>query len=437
MKRIARIVLIGSIGLAMLSVAHSASPQNTISDAWKNCQSSDPDKRLAGCTKIIESKGFGSASRLSDALDGRCWAYHVKSQYDLAITDCKASLAIRPSYSYAFNNLGTAYLGLKDYANALAAFNRAIELKPTFVHSRLNRARTFAALGRDNDAKREYQSVLTLEPTNGEARDALKTESTAEARPPPSLATPEGQAFPHPAIANPLGRRVALVIGNSNYQWAGRLRNPARDAASIASELQRVGFQKVLLKNDLTRGELDGVLRQFSRETDGADWAVIYYAGHGLEMSGINYLIPVDAKIESDRDVEFETIPMGRAMASVEGAKRLRLIVLDACRNNPFLSQMRRTGVARSIGRGLAPIEPEAGSLVVYAAKHGETAADGDDVNSPFAAALTKRISTPGIEVRRLFDLVRDDVLASTNRRQQPFSYGSLSGSEDFYFVAK
>jgi uncharacterized caspase-like protein len=98
---------------------------------------------------------------------------------------------------------------------------------------------------------------------------------------------------------------------------------------------------------------------------------------------------------------------------------------------------MRRTGVSRSVGRGLAPIEPEAGSLVVYAAKHGETALDGDNGNSPFAAALTKRLSTPGVEVRRLFDLVRDDVLASTNRRQQPFSYGSLPGSEDFYFVAK
>jgi uncharacterized caspase-like protein len=325
---------------------------------------------------------------------------------------------------------------MKDYTNALAAFNRAIELKPTFVYSRLNRARTFAALGRDGDAKQEYQNVLTIEPTNGEARDALKTDSTAETRPSANVATSESQ-MPHPAIINPPGRRVALVIGNSNYQWVGRLRNPARDAASIANELRRVGFQQVLLKNDLTRSELDGVLRQFSRQTEGADWAVIYYAGHGLEMSGINYLIPVDAKIESDRDVEFETVSMGRAMASVEGAKRLRLIVLDACRNNPFLSQMRRTGVARSIGRGLALIEPEAGSLVVYAAKHGETAADGDDLNSPFAAALAKRISTPGIEVRRLFDLVRDDVLASTNRRQQPFSYGSLSGSEDFYFVVK
>jgi uncharacterized caspase-like protein len=106
-------------------------------------------------------------------------------------------------------------------------------------------------------------------------------------------------------------------------------------------------------------------------------------------------------------------------------------------RDNPFISQQQRSAASRSIGRGLAPAEPEPGTLVVYAAKHGETALDGDGLNSPFASSLVKRMSTRGLEVRRLFVFVRDDVLAITDRRQQPFSYGSLPGNEDFFFIPK
>jgi uncharacterized caspase-like protein len=149
----------------------------------------------------------------------------------------------------------------------------------------------------------------------------------------------------------------------------------------------------------------------------------------------MNYLIPIDAKLAIDRDVQFETAPLDQVLAAVEGAKRLRMVLLDACCDNPFMNQMRRSVASRSIGRGLASVEPDAGTLVVYAAKHGEIALDGDDANSPFAAAFIKRIPTPGLEVRRLFDYVRDDVMAATQRRQQPFSYGSLPGSEDFYFT--
>src|SRR5262249_54890614 len=151
-------------------------------------------------------------------------------------------------------------------------------------------------------------------------------------------------------------------------------------------------------------------------------WAVIYFAGHGVEMDGVNYLIPVDASLITDRDVTFEAVPLGQVLAAVDGAKKLHLVVLDACRNNPFLSQMRRTVAFRSIGRGLGKVEPEAGTLVVYAAKHGELALDGDGHNSPFVTALVDRITTPGLEIRRLFDLIRDDVIAATNRKQHPFS---------------
>ena len=233
------------------------------------------------------------------------------------------------------------------------------------------------------------------------------------------------------------GNRIALVIGNSAYKNVPALANPTRDADTIASSLRAVGFKTVQLRSDLTRETLTDALQSFAAEADKADWAVVYFAGHGLEVNGTNYLIPVDARLAVDRDVEFEAVPLDRVMSAVSGAKRLRLVLLDACRDNPFANQMRRSVATRSIGRGLTNVEPEAGTLVVYAAKHGQVALDGDGGNSPFVTALTKRMNTPGLEVRRLFDHVRDDVLEMTNRAQQPFSYGSLPGSEDYYFRAE
>jgi uncharacterized caspase-like protein len=177
-------------------------------------------------------------------------------------------------------------------------------------------------------------------------------------------------------------------------------------------------------------------LRSFSALAEGADWAVVYFAGHGIEVGGVNYLIPVDAKLTNDRDVQFEAISLDQIMTTVEGARKIKVVILDACRDNPFAAQMRRTVATRSIGRGLSRVEPEGASLVVYAAKHGQTALDGAGSNSPFADALTKRIAAPGIEISKLFRLVRDDVLEATAGRQEPFTYGSLPGREDFYFVA-
>jgi uncharacterized caspase-like protein len=134
-----------------------------------------------------------------------------------------------------------------------------------------------------------------------------------------------------------------------------------------------------------------------------------------------------------DRDIDLEAVDIGKVLGAIEGAKKLRLVLLDACRDNPFLRQMKRSVATRSLSQGLARVEPEAGTLIVYAAKHGEIALDGDGQNSPFAAAVLRRIQTPDLEVRRLFDVVRDDVMSATKKRQQPYSYGSLPGSENFF----
>lgn len=135
----------------------AALAQGNPQTAWKSCQSSDADERLQGCTAVINASGFGSQTKLAEALDGRCWAYHVKEQFTRAIEDCKASIRIRPRYAYAYNNLGTAHAGLGDYQEAIAAFNAALELKPDFFWSRYNRAKAFAAIGDLDKAVSDYE----------------------------------------------------------------------------------------------------------------------------------------------------------------------------------------------------------------------------------------------------------------------------------------
>jgi uncharacterized caspase-like protein len=189
---------------------------------------------------------------------------------------------------------------------------------------------------------------------------------------------------------------------------------------------------------DLDRVGMAKALQSFRAKAASADWALIYFAGHGIEINHVNYLIPVDAKLADSGDIELETISHEAMQNAIGGAKALRIIILDACRNNPWKASMRQTVALRgSLERGLAaPPEAEPGPLVVYSAKEGQTAVDGDSVNSPFARTFVNQLKVPGRDVRRLFDFVRDDVLAATIKRQQPYTYGSLPSRRHFFFVA-
>jgi uncharacterized caspase-like protein len=174
-------------------------------------------------------------------------------------------------------------------------------------------------------------------------------------------------------------RRVALVIGNSAYKSVPRLANPANDATLVGGMFRKAGFDSVDVRLDLNVGEMRKALREFGGKARDAEVAVIYYAGHGIELDGTNYLIPTDATLETDSDVLDETLPLDRAMFAVEPAKQLRLIILDACRDNPFAKTMKRTIASRAIGRGLAKIEPTSpNTMIAFAAKAGSTASDGD-----------------------------------------------------------
>jgi uncharacterized caspase-like protein len=226
-------------------------------------------------------------------------------------------------------------------------------------------------------------------------------------------------------------KRVALVIGNSAYKNVPRLSNPANDAALVGDMFRKAGFDFVDIRTDLSAVETRKALREFGGRARDAAVAVVYYAGHGIELDGTNYLVPTDARLETDTDVYDEAFPLDRLLVAIEPARQLRLVILDACRDNPFANKMKRTLASRGIGRGLAKVEPtNPNTMIAFAAKAGSTASDGDARNSPFAAALVERLPTPGLDLRKAFGFVRDDVLKTTGYQQEPYVYGSLGGDD-------
>ena len=214
-----------------------------------------------------------------------------------------------------------------------------------------------------------------------------------------TLATAAAGLMPTGAAAE--GRRVALVIGNGAYRNVPTLLNPPNDA----------GF------DEMRRG-----LIALGRDAAGADMATVYFAGHGMEINGENWLIPIDAELKRDTDAANEAISLQSVMLQVSNTTSLGLVILDACRNNPFAARMNRTLATRGTPTGgLGRIEPVGNVLVAYAARDGTTALDGDTRNSPFAAALLRNIETPGVEVTFMFRNVRDEVMEATRNEQQPF----------------
>jgi tetratricopeptide (TPR) repeat protein len=399
----------------------------------------DTDRAIADYTEVIRlDPGYAMAYY------NRGNAYSNKGHTDRAIADYTASIRLDPKYANAYFNRGNGYGSKNDTARAIADYTEVIRLDPTYANAYLNRGLAYDKLADFARARSDFNAMLGLgSKASRWAQDRARERLAVMPSSQPAAAQPEktGVATAIATLAAPTSngdRRVALVIGNSAYENVAALPNPGRDASLVADVLQRTGFESVTLLTDLRKDALVSTLRDFAVRAETADWAVVYFAGHGMEVGGINYLIPTDARVAADRDIGFEAVPLEQVLNAAERARKLRLVILDACRDNPFANQMKRTltVASRSVSRGLAAIEPEAGTLVVYAAKDGETALDGDGTNSPFASAFVKNLPTPGLEVRRLFDFVRDDVMEATGRRQKPFSYGSISGRQDFYFVA-
>ena len=269
--------------------------------------------------------------------------------------------------------------------------------------------------------KRRFPGGVFEELANN--RIAALTAADPPRRPRPLAPAIEPEPAPAPSSA---AGRVALVVGNSAYA-RGRLPNPGNDAADMAAALRRLGFE-VTTALDADRVELNDALRAFTRQSAGADVSLVFYAGHGIEMDGVNYLVPVDARLERDTDVRFEAVELNYVLAATVGAG-LRVVILDACRNNPLARSMQRTGASRSVSRGSFGDLDESllgdETLVAYAAAAGTTAADGTGRNSPYTSALLEHLEQP-LEVLTLFRRVRAQVLAATNLRQRPHEYQSL-----------
>src|SRR6201999_1506230 len=329
------------------------------------------------------------------------------------------------NYHFALCTRAEAYIGKGNLDPALKDLNNVLGQNPNNIRAHMDRGRLFEKRGDLAQARADYRSAAYAL-TKFDDIDVAQARKIAQDRL-AALTDPNGGG-------SAAGRRIALVIGNGAYKNVPALDNPPRDSKLIADSLRGLGFQSVTLETDLTRDKFFEVLHAFASEAEKADWAVVYYAGHGFEIGGVNYLVPVDAKLAADKDAETEAVALEQVIASVGGARKLRLVMLDACRDNPFAATMQHTIELKLVDKGFSDIEPSAGFMVVYAAKHGETALDGEGGDSPFATAVARDLKEH-VEVRKLFDIVRDDVWSATKHTQQPFTYGSPAGREDFYFV--
>lgn len=417
------------------------------------------DKMLEISARQLAALGL-SANTQNDLKAFRGWARAMTGDEAAGRADLDALIENATFKETALYYRGVLHYRAGDYANAAQDFawaQGATKAVYSKAQNRIERARALEKLNKWPEAKIAYEEALQLMPAFVEARIGLErvrigAQLTANSGSASAKNSPEVTALLDQAAAQPpakveppaeepkkeaskpvvMGKRVALVIGNSGYQNVSALPNPKKDAERFGKALEAVGFTSVTIVEDLTNEGFNTALRKFARAADGADWALVYYAGHGIEVNNTNYLVPVDATLAVDRDLEFEATPLDRVVRSVEGATKLRMVILDACRENPFDAKMARTTSTRSVSRGLARVEPDGGTLIAYSAKAGQVALDGDGDNSPFVTALTTRMQTPGLEIGKLFRLVRDDVMAATGRKQEPFLYGSLPAEDIF-----
>lgn len=229
--------------------------------------------------------------------------------------------------------------------------------------------------------------------------------------------------------------RIALVIGISDYRSIPPLKNTVNDASDLSETLKTIGFEVDTLIN-VSKAELESALADFTFRSEAANLALIYFAGHGVEVQGENFLIPVDAQVASNRDIQAQAVSLKDFLHSVDRARKMRIVILDSCRDNPFgdfidvsqpISGDDNSQSTRGAG-GLAPPSPDRGTLVAFAARDGNVALDGEGDNSPFALALMDKMKRPELEISLMFRAIRDDVLERTGNQQEPHTYGSLSG---------
>ncbi len=445
---------------------------------WTTCQRAPSlEDGIAACTRLISAKKLGEVDlaqayvwrgvgvgryrgdvdlaiadydeairrdpNIVTAYAGRGGSYVRKGKLDLARRDLDEGLKLDPNHSGIRNALGNYYLAKGDYGSAIAEFNTAIRISPQYLYPYRFRAEAYEKRGDLAAALADYRVALSLDPGKQQvggkeaAEGIARVEKLAAAADKSKIAAIEPKAVPvEPKTSSAvpkaavLGHRVALVIGNSKYLYANKLPNPANDAADISQVLRKLGFD-VIEGLNLDRRGMEDKIRAFGRKLEaGADLALLFYAGHGMQVGGRNFLIPVDAKLERSGDLTLDTIELGQILAQMEAEKRVNLIFLDACRDNPLARSFARSLGTRSasVGSGLAPVQSAIGTMIAYATQPDNVALDGEGRNSPFTTALLKYIATPRLEIGSIMKRVRADVIATTREKQVPWDHSSLVG---------
>ena len=435
-KRVAAYVLAGDYdkAIADLSEAIGLDPPSA---RRRYEERGDLYYRIGDCERAIRdyTEVIGRDPQYAQARSVRGWCHHLTRRHERAVADATEAIGLDGRKAGDYHTRGEAWRALGEYDKAIADFTQALALDPRHFDSTAGRGEAYEAKDEHAKAMADYGRLLALAT---ERSDQKARQVELERR----LKVLRAQHPPAP------GRRVALVVGNAAYRTVEALPNPVKDGRDVAAALRRAdGFGEVIEGYDLGLGEMRAMLAKLETLAAGADWAVIYYAGHGVEVDGVNYLVPVDARLEQAADVEHEALALDWVLARLGAAGKLQLVILDACRNNPFRQSW--TGAVRFSGarglaspagtRGLARVEAAASAnvLVAFAAKDGEVALDGrPGENSPYARALLRYLEEPGLELGNFFRMVRDEVLAATGKRQRPYEYGSIPGEQLFFRYA-
>jgi tetratricopeptide (TPR) repeat protein len=379
---------------------------------------------------------------LPSPLNNRTVIWRAKGDFDRAIADGTEAIRLAKAKApanvmtppgsvliSAYTQRGLAYEAKGDYEHARQDFHATLEGVAADANSKANQATAKVRLSLLSEAAapppQPPQTATSTPPT--------EPQQTAASTPVPA---------PAPATSSHTGPRVALVIGNGAYTHVKALPNPPNDARSIAKSLRDIGFV-VSEGIDLDRAAMQKTTRDFLREAARAQVAVVYYAGHGVQIDGRNYLVPVDVRLQAGGSMTEAMIDMDTILAGLDDQVRTNILILDACRNNPVAPQVASAGPSRAVEAGglaaPAALGPGAtlgaGTLIAFATAPGQVALDGEGANSPFSAALSRHIGTPGIEVQQMLTRVRAEVVAATKAKQVPWSNSSLLG--EVYLAAK
>lgn len=416
-------------------------------------------------------------------------AWRGKGDYTKAVADYDQAIRLDPASTFSWQNRGAAKEALGDLDGALSDINAAIRLDPALpsplikrsmiwrakgdvdraiadgseairlaqhppvnimtppgsvqIAARVYRALAYEAKGDYPAAKADYGEALAITASDAGSKANQATAKVRlalmEAPAPSRPSRPEGASQPE---ALPFGQRLALVIGNGAYAHVQPLTNPTNDARAVAKSLRDMGFT-VTEGIDLDRATMQTKTSDFLREAARAQVALVYYAGHGVQIEGRNYLVPVDVALTPGTSVTAAMIDMDQILAGLDDQVRTNILIFDACRNNPMAPPPEAAGASRGLaGSGLAaPTSIGAGSLrgagtlIAFATAPGQVALDGEGQNSPFSAALSRHLGTPGLEVQQMLTRVRAEVVATTKNKQVPWSNSALLG--EVYLAAK